>query len=117
MLLHCIAFSSMLASHATGKHAVLCCCLLLQPGYNSDSAGSSPSNRIAQDIAEQESQTAPSCTYDYFLKADATASYRCFSIVEVKRLLASCLVPLPCSEIPAQVCNFVAGEKVHQLQC
>lgn len=60
--------------------------LLLLPGYISDSDASSPNSRIAQDVAEQESQTAPSCTYNCFLKAVATASYRCLSIVEVKRL-------------------------------
>ena len=41
---------------------------------------------IAQEMAEQEAHTKHSWTFDYLLKADASASERCLSIVEVKRL-------------------------------
>jgi len=45
-----------------------------------------PATGIAQEMAERESQTKHSWTFDYLLKADAAASDRCLSIVEVKRL-------------------------------
>ena len=60
---------------------VWCCCLLLQTDD-----GSSHAKGIAQEIAEQESRAKHSWTFDYLLKADASASDRCLSIVEVKRL-------------------------------
>ncbi|KAL3138695.1 hypothetical protein ABBQ32_006449 [Trebouxia sp. C0010 RCD-2024] len=47
---------------------------------------SSHARGIAQEIAEQESRAKHSWTFDYLLKADASASDRCLSIVEVKRL-------------------------------
>ncbi|KAL3141622.1 hypothetical protein ABBQ32_004859 [Trebouxia sp. C0010 RCD-2024] len=48
--------------------------------------GSSHARGVAQEIAEQESRAKHSWTFDYLLKADASASDRCLSIVEVKRL-------------------------------
>ena len=41
---------------------------------------------IAQEMAERESRTKHSWTFDYLLKADASASDRFLSIVEVKSL-------------------------------
>jgi len=41
---------------------------------------------IAQEMGEQESRIKSSWTFDYLLKAEASASIRCLSIVEVKRL-------------------------------
>ncbi|DBA99128.1 TPA: hypothetical protein ACH3X1_014260 [Trebouxia sp. C0004] len=40
----------------------------------------------AQEMAERESHTKPSWTFDYLLKADALASDRCLSVTEVKGL-------------------------------
>ena len=58
-----------------------CCHLSLQTDDVPNAA-----TGIAQEMAERESQTKLSWTFDYLLKADASASDRCLSIVEVKRL-------------------------------
>ncbi len=58
-----------------------CCHLSLQTDDVPNAA-----TGIAQEMAERESQTKHPWTFVYLLKADASASDRCLSIVEVKRL-------------------------------
>ncbi len=62
------------------------CHFPLQTDDVPDPEAPSAATGIAQEMAEWESRTKHSWTFDYLLKADVSASDRCLSIVEVKRL-------------------------------
>ncbi len=63
-----------------------CCYLLLQTDDKTSAEAPSAAMAIAQEMGEQESRIKSSWTFDYLLKAEASAFIRCLSIVEVKRL-------------------------------